>query len=701
MQASKNPEASIDIANGPLGSVRFVSPALERAYIDHALQKSLANGKHTPLIAAVLFAVLLPMDVALIGNGVLTTTVIHCMIVKAVWIALLVLSSVAQDALRTKAKSFALIFGWFGSVFVIWYVAAQAPPDMAKFYLLQFGLASLSMITLLPALVHWQVPAMNLFLIVPVAERVWQTLPAQQSDEIWQFFCMAFILCAICLFTVVSKRSYERALREDFALRLQLADARDAATAADNAKSAFLSAVSHDMRTPLNAILGNLQVLQQKRTNLPQDAQVLSDAETASRTLLSLVESVLHSASGEAHALRPEDVSTSDLLNEVRSSIQTLAERKGLRFETSVRGDAGLFSVDKRKLVQVLLNILTNSTKFTREGLVGLRLRVRDGQLRFLVYDTGPGMSADVANKAFAPFFQSPDTIVSSGSSFGLGLAITHDIVAGLGGSIRLRSQPGRGTVVAGWIPVQKPLSSSHSLDPPKAETPDSRLNILIIEDEALNIAVLGRMLDSLGQNHSFAETGAAGIEAFEHKEYDCVFVDIQLPDMTGFDVLNAIKAPARAINVPTFAVTANVLGSDTERYEIAGFDGVLAKPIEMAALVETLHDVALQRRKPGRAAGHVFEPFVDLGNDETLASLYRESMLECVQRMQHAIADDDHVLVSKLAHRVRGTALCARDNVTASRAQIVEHTAQDPSKEWRNCAQELLLHLEEIMLPG
>lgn len=691
--------SSAEIVKSKLGSVRFVATELESAYIRHALQKSVADGKHTPLIAAVLFALSAPMDIALIGNGELSAIVLHCLAVKAVWILFLIVSSIAQDAIGETAKSIVLILGWFGSVFVIWYVAALAPGDMTKFYILQFGLASLSTITLLPVLAHWQVPAMNLCLISPAAERAWHALPGQPSTEVWQFLCMAFLLGAVCMFTVVSKRSYEYALREDFARRLELADARDAALAADDAKTAFLSAVSHDMRTPLNAILGNIQLLQ--RTQMPQSQkkQTLDDAETASRTLLSLVESVLHSASGEVKALRTEDVRLIDLLGEVRANIEIIAGQKGLTFEARLSGDPGLLRIDKQKLVQVFLNLLTNSTKFTQEGVVGLRLRSVEEKLHFFIHDTGPGMPAEDAKRAFDPFFKSSGSSRPFGAGFGLGLAITRDIVSGLGGSIRLRSRLGRGTFVSGWFPVERPQVSLSDLRGPTNERPDACLSILIIEDEALNIAVLKRMLDSLGQTYTFAETGATGIEAYAQGNYDCVFVDIRLPDMSGIDVLSALATCKTPIHVPKFAVTANVLSEDLKSYKEAGFEQVIAKPVDLDVLTDVLNTVAVDRRKAPLTPQRITEHWIDVQNDYALRAIYVETALECSKHIQNAIERDEPVLVAKMAHRIRGAALFARDTATVLLAESVEYAAQVPLIDWRDQSRVLVARLQEIAL--
>lgn len=687
----------VGITKGSFGSVRFVSPDLERAYISHALQKSLADGKHTPLIAAALFVFSGLMDVALIGNGELSALAVRCLIVKAIWVTFLILSSVVQDAISDAAKSFALIFGWFGSVFVIWYVATLAPADMAKFYVLQLGLASLSMITLLPVLAHWQIPAMNLCLTVPLVERAWHALPGQPADEVWQFVYTAFVLGAICLFTVVSKRSYEVALREDFARRLELAEARDAAMAADDAKSAFLAAASHDMRTPLNAILGNIQVLQTSRLPHVQQEQTLRDAETASRTLLGLVESVLHSASGEEQTARTETVILAELLDELRSNIEIAAAQKGLTFEATIKGDAAAFSADKQKLVQILLNLLNNSAKFTTEGVVGLRLRLIQHRLVFSVYDTGLGMSAADANRAFDPFFLSSNKTRPSGSGFGLGLAITRDIVAILGGSIRLRSQLGRGTIVSGSIPVDRALTRHAPVVAPNRDGPKARLNILVIEDEALNIAVLERMLGGLGQSYTFAQTGALGIKAYSQTDYDCVFVDIQLPDMTGVEVFEALARLPKPTHIPKFAVTANVLAKDLALYKAAGFDDVIPKPIELNALIEALAQVAGDAQVADGTHPQVSPFSVTIENDPALAALYAETALECCTHMRDALLADDHVRVSKMAHRMRGAALYARDEVTVSLATSVEHATQDPLNDWRGLTQNLVLRLQDI----
>ncbi|MEM8730084.1 MAG: histidine kinase dimerization/phospho-acceptor domain-containing protein, partial [Pseudomonadota bacterium] len=258
--------------------MRFADDATEHAFRHQALERGLEDARVSLVLAAILFIGSAPFDIILIGNGSLTPTVLFCLLVRAVWTICLLVSGLVLRRASARVQYAALLAGWGGSVLVIWLVSAQAPPEAARSYLLLFALPSLASATLVPALSHWQVRAMNAALLSPVAERALSSLPDLSTQGRWDFAFSVFVLLVLVMVALALNRRHDFALRTDFILRGDLVQAREDAMAGEKAKSRFLAAISHDMRTPLNAISGNLALLLKTSDLRAGDRHMLRDA---------------------------------------------------------------------------------------------------------------------------------------------------------------------------------------------------------------------------------------------------------------------------------------------------------------------------------------------------------------------------------------------------------------------------------------
>lgn len=668
---------SRELVSDGWGGTYFDDAGLERQYQEYSVTQSLGASKYTPWIAAALFIASGPFDYVLIGNFTLSELAVQCFVLRAATVFLLVLSGLYIRTASPKGKSVTLILGWVFSVAVIWYLAMLATPFGAVFYIALFGLASLSTISLVPVLTFWQVRIMNVVLFVPFMVIAMPILQTGAMLETAYLVFSGFILLSTIFMGLYSKRSYEMAMRADFLRSRDLVEARDAAAKADSAKTDFLASASHELRTPLNAIVGNLQLIAKSRRLTIDEREMLKDARKASDTMTAMVNALLKVTSVTTQPrVAVSDIRLGELIADIEAVVGVLATQKSLRLSLPGKEIRDLWvRVDVENLRQILLNLLGNAVKFTRLGHVGLRLRVTDHRLRFLVHDSGVGMPPDQARRAFEPLFRATNVAASEFPGTGLGLAIVDRLVAESGGSIRLLSLLDKGTVVAGWLPslaVSPVISDSRELAPAHV-TP---IQVLVIEDDPASMAVLTRMLEQAGHSVRGAKTGAEAIRMFEAAPPDCVLSDIRLPDINGVELLQQLTALSQSSELDSisfFAVTANAFRDDLTKYNEAGFDGVISKPFEEATLLSYLEGVAAKRRMltllDNAGACNAMDP--DTENRET--ALYFSSLRECITLLRRAGKENDMDGVEAIAHRIRGTALVFGDIETADYARRFE----------------------------
>lgn len=692
--------ASTELRRDGLGGVRFEDADLERRFFGYNLDQSLAASKYTPWIAAFLFLVSAPFDYFFVGGNELSPMVLQCLTIRSVTVILLVASGFFIRVASSRAKSATLILGWVLSVLVIWFIAGQASPLGAAFYTSLLGLASLSTASLVPVLSFWQIRAMNLVLIIPFLSLATMHGAVAGSPDTPYFAYSALILASTIFMGLYSKRSYELALRNDFLRSLDLVVARDRAMMADRAKSDFLASVSHELRTPLNAILGNVQILSTSSGLSPDDRDMVEAARKASGAIISLVDDLLRvSSTGAGRGPVTRAVRIGAVIEDLEAVIGVLAARKALRLELPSRDvQANWIAIDPEGLRQILLNLLGNAVKFTRQGRVGLRLRLSETRLNFIVFDTGIGMEPGQVRHAFEPLFRGSNVATGEFAGTGLGLAIVDRLVTERGGSVRMRSCPGRGTIVFGWLAAtaaQPAQGAVQVLTPPAAP-----MRILVIEDDPANRAVLKRMLVRAGHSVLEAGTGAQAVEVFESGAPDCVLSDIRLPDTDGVELLKQLTRLSQhrpSDHVPVYAVTANALPEDLIRYEEAGFDGVISKPYEERILSQVLVEIAVQKRLVDALPIQRSATQGSSGVPAELGKLYLQSMAECLVLLRKARAEANAGAIADVAHRVLGTALTRGDLDTANWARGIHENAGAGPRSQAHTLDGLEAHLSRL----
>ena len=390
-----------------------------------------------------------------------------------------------------------------------------------------------------------------------------------------------------------------------------LEDALALAEEANKAKSEFLSAMSHDIRTPMNAITGMTALAAAHLDDRERVADCLKKISVSSRHLLSLVNDILDMSKIESSkiTLNRMSISLSGLVEQLSAIIAPQAGGAGLRFvinKGDIRHDC--FYGDVLRINQILINILSNAVKFTPEGgTVEFRIEELETcrepehtRYRFTVRDTGIGMSEEFLSHIFDPFTRSNRTAGIEGT--GLGLSITKGLVDLMGGTISVESRVGEGTTFcvelegecADGMDSDVSEETDAGILEPGADTLLAGRRFLIAEDNAINAEIISELLRMFGAEPVLRQNGAQAVREFRDAPagtYDAVLMDIQMPVMNGYEAARAIRETDRedARTIPVIAMTANAFAEDIQAARDAGMTAHIAKPIDVGMLKNTL----------------------------------------------------------------------------------------------------------------
>ncbi len=394
----------------------------------------------------------------------------------------------------------------------------------------------------------------------------------------------------------------ERQRHED-----ELKAAKDSAEAATRAKSEFLANMSHELRTPLNGVIGYAQLLQRDRTLTNSQRDALDAISACGAHLLDLINDVLDLSKIEAGRMDVEAVPSdvNQVAIDLKYVIGERTQRKGLRFTTHIGHEVPARVVlDGRHVRQVLLNLLGNAVKFTPQGEVRLEISAREpGRLQFDVVDTGVGIEAENLSVVFQAFRQTRSGSEAGGT--GLGLTISHRLVRGMGGELRVESLPGKGSrfhfalplVVAEALATAETDSDSPSSDARLA--PGTQLTALVADDSSVNRRILASLLESAGVRVITAAGGVEAVELTRTHRPDVVLMDLRMSDLDGFEATRRLRADPLTSAIPVLAVSASAWEEVREAARNAGAVDFVPKPVKADVLF-----AKLQRHAGARFVG-------------------------------------------------------------------------------------------------
>jgi|GEM_PF-2668015 len=387
-------------------------------------------------------------------------------------------------------------------------------------------------------------------------------------------------------------------------VRLEAA-ARRQAELVSQAKTEFLANMSHEIRTPLNGVLGMAQAMAHDALP-PTQRKRLEVIRSSGESLLRLLNDLLDVAKIEAGMLEVEtrQFDPAEAIRNACASFQAIAEEKGLAFTLSLDDGLGRCCGDVTRLRQVVSNLVSNALKFTEQGAVEVAARRSGDEVQITVSDTGLGMTPDTAARMFNKFVQADASTARRFGGTGLGLAICRDLATLMGGTISVQSELGKGACFTFKLPLPRVDDDWRSAVAAAADAPATTLRVLAADDNEVNRQVLVTLLGQVGLGVTVVSGGAEAVEAWAPGAWDVILMDIQMPVMDGQAATVEIRkreAAANCLRTPIIALTANVMTNQVDEYLAVGMDAVVAKPINVQDLFDTLEEVL---SKPSQLAG-------------------------------------------------------------------------------------------------
>lgn len=380
--------------------------------------------------------------------------------------------------------------------------------------------------------------------------------------------------------------------RKDLEYASQIEWQAKKAQEASAAKSRFLFSMSHDIRTPMNAIMGYTELMEKNIGNAEKEKDYLSKIHSSSKFLLDLINSILEMARIESgkETLNIKACNIFDIIESMNSVFEKLAHEKGLEYQCTTKIQHPYIYCDPIKLEEILLNIVGNSIKYTDEGMVLIQIEEGEsGQFQCMIQDTGIGMSEAYLPHAFEDFSREKSGTQTSVKGTGLGLAIVKSLVELMNGTIEISSQVNQGTTTRMKFHFEIAKESELEKNQETNIIDLKGKHILLAEDNDLNAEIAMTLLFDYGLIVDHVSDGIACVKQVKEKEYDVVLMDIQMPNMDGYQATQKIREFS---DIPIVAMTANAFEEDKQKALSIGMNGHIAKPIDMDKVISTLSRV-------------------------------------------------------------------------------------------------------------
>lgn len=452
--------------------------------------------------------------------------------------------------------------------------------------------------------------------------------------------------------------------------------AKDKAEETSRAKENFLANMSHEIRTPLNAIIGMVRQLKRSELTQQQD-KCLHFADSASQHLLSIVNNILDISKIEAGQFRIESQSFDlrKVLEDARSIMQPAAIDKMLEFSMNI--DSRVTSTltgDASRLRQILINLLGNAIKFTLRGRIDVHCTVLNTtagaqRIRFDIRDTGVGMDQRFLKNIFNKFSQEDDSTVRKFGGTGLGMAITHELVQLMNGTIRVESEKDKGShfeLVFEWPLAQEVVGKTTE----RVSEPEENLRVLIVEDNELNRMVARHCLSFHNCQTFEACNGIEAVAMLQENNYDVVLMDLHMPEMDGIGATTIIRKKM-LLDVPIIALTANAFQAEIDKCLAAGMNSYVTKPFDEKDLMDKIKQVVKKARiiplHAPEVAGSAVSKLYDLSKLEQLSrgdkqflrkilTIFSSDVPVMLNQLQNSVEQNDVTTIRSISHQLKPT---------------------------------------------
>ena len=491
------------------------------------------------------------------------------------------------------------------------------------------------------------IAAMDERVTTDLQEREQQIIETRERTKVWLGGITAFIFLALLLSYIVIMRDYGR--KERGRRKLEASNRKNAELL--EMRNKIILTISHDIRGPLNNIIGYTELALDTREKKKRNLQ-LKKVLGRSKHILHLVNNLLdvYRLNQAKETMHPVPFRISDLLNRVVDGATQPINDKGLLFEHEFVGADAVVKGDVDRIEQIINNLIANAVKFTSAGHIGFNVTYMDGTFTMKVSDTGMGMTEDMMKRIYLPFERAANAENSDG--YGLGLPIAHGIVTMLGGTINVESELNKGTTFTVTLPLpvtnepieEESVSFDASLHLPK--------NVIAIDDDMLQLELVKEMLERNGVSCTICSKVDKLTEALRKKNYDLLLSDIQMPNTDGFKLLELLRKSriGNSKDIPIVAMTAR---SESEREALleAGFDGCIFKPFSMNELLKVIASVV-----KGREPGSETDFSVMLANVSDKKKILRTMIETCekdIVDLKIAMTAENRESMRSIAHRM------------------------------------------------
>ena len=536
------------------------------------------------------------------------------------------------------------------------------------------------------------IAAMDERVTTDLQEREQQIIETRERTKVWLGGITAFIFLALLLSYIVIMRDYGR--KERGRRKLEASNRKNAELL--EMRNKIILTISHDIRGPLNNIIGYTELAMDTREKKKRNLQ-LKKVLGRSKHILHLVNNLLdvYRLNQAKETMHPVPFRISDLLNRVVDGATQPINDKGLLFEHEFVGADAVVKGDVDRIEQIINNLIANAIKFTSAGHIGFNVTYMDGTFTMKVSDTGMGMTEDMMKRIYLPFERAANAENSDG--YGLGLPIAHGIVTMLGGTINVESELNKGTTFTVTLPLpvtnepieEESVSFDASLHLPK--------NVIAIDDDMLQLELVKEMLERNGVSCTICSKVDKLTEALRKKNYDLLLSDIQMPNTDGFKLLELLRKSriGNSKDIPIVAMTAR---SESEREALleAGFDGCIFKPFSMNELLKVIASVV-----KGREPGSETDFSVMLANVSDKKKILRTMIETCekdIVDLKIAMTAENRESMRSIAHRMFPMwEMVSMDEILLAYRNVLKDTDCD-TQTVLNHTNHIITHIEHLI---